>query len=166
MAAPVLDDEQRLAILTWLAAGYSAPLIVKWFKKNKWPEITASAVRYYRAEYREDIGRARKERHEEAITSGLALKEERVARLCEHADKLEVIKWVPDKNGKLNNEKCWRETLDDIAVEMGHRKQVQEHSGPNGGPIPVTAITLDDWRKQAAERRRQAETAAATKDDA
>lgn len=124
MAAPKLTTEQRDALRTWLAAEYSGPLINKWFKEREWPEIDDSAFTYYRNKWAGEIEEARKERRGTAITTGLALKEERIRRLAEHADELEAIKWVPDeKTGRLWNEKAWRETLDDIAKEMGHRRQ-------------------------------------------
>lgn len=120
---PKLTIEQKDALRQWLAAEYSAPLIRKWFKDREWPELTDQAISYHRIQWQEAIDAARSERRSTAINSGLALKEERVKRLAEHADELEAIKWVPDeKTGRLWNEKAWRETLDDIAKEMGHRR--------------------------------------------
>lgn len=124
MAAPKLTTEQRDALRIWLAAEYSGPLINKWFKERGWPELDDSAFTYYRNKWADEIGLVRQERRSTAINSGLALKEERIKRLAEHADELEAIKWLPDeKTGRLWNEKAWRETLDDIAKEMGHRRQ-------------------------------------------
>lgn len=126
---PKLTPEQRNALREWLAAEYSAPLIRKWFKDRDWPELTDPAFTYYRNQWSAEIEVVRAERRSSAINSGLALKEERVKRLAEHADELEAIKWLPDEKGRLWNEKAWRETLDDIAKEMGDRKQQQEHTG-------------------------------------
>ncbi len=123
MAAPKLTAEQQSSLLKWLAAEYSAPLIRKWFKDREWPEIADSTFSYYRDKFATDIEAARAARREAALSQGLALKAERVQRLVEHADDLEAIKWVPDDKGRLWNEKAWRETLDDIAKEMGHRRQ-------------------------------------------
>ena len=78
---------------------------------------------YYRKKYGDQIEALRKERLDSALNTGLALKEERVARLKQHADALEKIKWEPDDKGRLWNEAAWRETLGEIAAEMGHRKQ-------------------------------------------
>jgi hypothetical protein len=120
---PKLNEEQRSALLTWLAAEYSEPLIQKWFAEKKWEPLAKSTISYHRTRYAKQIEEARSGRRSAAITTGLALKEERVRRLAEHADELEAIKWVPDeKTGRLWNEKAWRETLDDIAKEMGHRR--------------------------------------------
>lgn len=69
------------------------------------------------------------------------MKEERIARLAEHADALEAIKWGPDDKGRMWNEKAWRETLEAIAAEMGHRKQ--------GGA--VLTVTPEDLAKLSDE---------------
>jgi hypothetical protein len=122
MAAPKLNDEQREALLTWLAAEYDTRLIRKWFAAREWPEIDRAMFTYYRKKHEQDISALRAERRTKALNSGLALKDERVARLAQHADELEAIKWVPDDKGRMWNEKSWRETLDDIAKEMGHRR--------------------------------------------
>ena len=143
MAAPKLTEEQREALLTWLAAEYDTRLIRKWFAANEWPELSRPAFTYYRKKHDQDIEALRTERRLKALNSGLALKEERVARLAAHADELDAIKWVPDENGRLWNEKAWRETLDDVAKEMGHRKQTIEHSGK------VEVEYVNDWRESA-----------------
>ena len=123
MAAPKLTKEQRLQLLEWIAADYAFDLIAQWFRAREWPELTPAAVTYHRKRNQPLIDTLREERHARAITTGLALKEERIARLKAHADALEKIKWTGDKNGRLWNEKAWREVLDDIAKEMGHRRQ-------------------------------------------
>lgn len=106
-----------------MAAEYSEPLIQKWFIEREWEPLAKSTISYHRTRYAAQIDQARTSRRSRAITTGLALKEERVKRLAEHADELEAIKWVADeKTGRLWNEKAWRETLDDIAKEMGHRR--------------------------------------------
>jgi len=123
MAAPKLTEEQREALLTWLAAEYDTRLIRKWFAAREWPELSRAAFTYYRKRHGVDIEALRVERRNYALNSGVALLAERVARLAAHADELEAIKWIPDEHGRLWNEKAWRETLDDIAKEMGHRRQ-------------------------------------------
>lgn len=140
MARPKLLNGHREALLTWLAADYDWALIRKWFADQKWPEISKQDVWYYRRHYEIDIERLRKERRESAINSGLALKEERIARLAVHADELEAIKWQPDDKGRLWNEKSWRETLADIAAEMGHRKQTVEHTGKDGETLAMELV--------------------------
>ena len=122
MAAPKLTDEQRDKLLEWLAAEYSEKLIRTWFHKLAWPELTQPAFSYYRRRYTANIEQRRTDRRTQALITGLALKAERLERLKEHADELDAIKWEPDKKGRLWNEKAWRETLDDIAKEMGQRR--------------------------------------------
>ena len=122
MAAPKLETEQQTALLEWFAAEYGGPLIKKWFAERQWPALSDATLTYYRQKWAPEIEAARATRRGGATTSGLALKEERVKRLAEHADELEAIKWIPDEKGRLWNEKAWRETLDDISNEMGHRR--------------------------------------------
>ncbi len=107
----------------WLSAEYSESLIAKWFTDREWEPLDSSTLAYYRKQWADDIAAVRQQRRDDAINSGLALKAERIRRLAEHADELEAIKWLPDKNGRMWNEKAWRETLDDIAKEMGDRRQ-------------------------------------------
>ena len=121
-SGPKLTPEQKDALLRWLSAEYSGPLIRKWFTDREWPDLSDAAFTYYRNLWSEEIDAARVKRRNSAITTGLALKEERIKRLAEHADELDAIKWLPDERGRLWNEKAWRETLDDIAKEMGHRR--------------------------------------------
>lgn len=141
MAAPKLTEEQRDALLMWLAAEYSEGLILKWFIDRQWPAISSAAFAYYRRKWAEEIAAARAERRSAATNQGLALKEERVRRLAEHADELEAIKWVPDEKGRMWNEKAWRETLEDIAREMGHRK---------GDPLQVEVVVKGYTTKDAS----------------
>lgn len=126
MARTKLTSEQRSQLLLWLAADYDWRLIQQWFEERQWPPISRALVTYYRHSRDMGIDRLREKRRSKALSTGLAIKEERVARLKAHADKLEAIKWTPDKNGRLWNEKAWRETLDDIAAELGDRKTVVE----------------------------------------
>lgn len=131
MAAPKLTDEQRRVVLLLIAADYSNAVIFDRLSKlDEFPDISASALSYYRDKFGEDIKRLRKERDDAALSTGLALKAERVQRLKEHADELELMKWVAAESGRLWNEKAWRETLDDIAREMGERRPSDADAGP------------------------------------
>jgi hypothetical protein len=132
--------------LTWLAADYDGGLIAKWFSENEWPAIGRATLTYYRNKYGILIDEIRKARRKSAINSGLALKEERLARLSKHADALEAIKWVPDeKTGRLWNEKAWRETLADIAAETGGRKQNVDLT--SGGEKIEIIVKYDDSKR-------------------
>jgi hypothetical protein len=134
----------------WLAAEYSEGLIRKWFAEREWPTIDPSALTYYRKKWAAEIDEARSARRNSALNQGLALREERVRRLVEHADELEAIKWQADDKGRLWNEKAWRETLDDIAKELGHRRQGVDLAGD----VTVTQkgyakVSPDDWDASA-----------------
>lgn len=144
MAAHTLTEEQRLTLLTWLAADYPPDIIREWARaEGGWPSLSNRLLHYYRHKYATDLIALRAERRASALTTGLALKEERVAQLAAHAEALALIKWVADKKtGRLWNEKAWRETLDDIAREVGGRAQKAELSGPDGGAIVITAIEV------------------------
>lgn len=130
MARPKLSREQRNQVLTWIAADYPSPVIFKWMKEMKWPTVTRRTLRYYRKRFDPQIQELRKQRLSLALTTGLALKEERVTRLKGEADLLEVIKWEADKKtGRLWNEKAWRETIQQIADEMEPKHNEMEHTG-------------------------------------
>lgn len=122
MAKTKLTGEQRAILLEWLAADYDTALIMQWASDLDWPKLTRQAIHYYRQSRGDSVKRIREDRYSRALDAGLANKAERIARLKRHADSLEAIKWIPDKNGRLWNEKAWRETLRDIAEEMGERK--------------------------------------------
>lgn len=124
MAKNKLTQDQRDQLLEWCAADYSPTLIIQWFKQREWPDLTLPAISHYRKSKATaaKIETLRDARLSAALGRGLALKAERIQRLKEHADALEAIKWSADDNGRYGNEKAWRETLDDIAREMGHRR--------------------------------------------
>jgi hypothetical protein len=135
MARNTLTEEQRTTLLEWLAADHPASLIRQWLRERGWPTQSDRMLSYYRQQCAADIHALRQARRESALTTGLAVKEERVAQLQAHAETLAAMKWVPDKRGRLWNEKAWRETLDDIAKEVGGRVQRLEATGANGAPL-------------------------------
>lgn len=146
MAAPRLTVEQRTKLVELLAAGYSEPGIAGIFELYGWEPPSAPLLHYYRSKYRAQIQRVADEREVRAITSGLALRAERVARLCEHADELEVVKWKPDpRTGRYHNAQAWREVLRDIAYEMGDRARNLDYVAER-----VTTEILDRIRPQVS----------------
>jgi len=80
---------------------------------------------------------------ERALTEGLALRAERVAKLKEHAAILDEMRFVPDKNGRLWNERAWRQTLADIAEEMGERRAKEKDQS---GEVVKVVIGIDPDR--------------------
>jgi len=129
-----LTTKQRLAVLKLVAAEYSSVAILARLDRlnssgerlreydEPFPVLTESAVDYYRTRHKDELVRLKTERIEAAMIGGCASKAERIARLCAHADELESLKWDVSITGKLWNEKAWRETLADIALEMGERR--------------------------------------------
>lgn len=163
MAAPKLSDEQLDQLNEWLAADYSTYLIRHWMQEQEWPVITHVAISYHRKKNQAEIDRRREARRDSALNTGLAVKEERVERLKEHADRLEPLKWIPDEKGKLHNEKAWRETLGEIALEVGDRRQgvdatltsrrvkrmtddelIASTEAPAGGDVPAGTAATDE----------------------
>jgi hypothetical protein len=122
MAAPSLSDEQRDLLVSLLAAGERESAVQTLWRVCYGRRLASATLSYWRKKARPLIDARRKERIERALDTGLALKAERVAALKDHAEQLAALKFVAAKSGRLFNEKAWRETLADIAVEMGDRK--------------------------------------------
>lgn len=122
MAAPRLTRAQRTQVLEWIAADYDTGLIFAWMKEKDWPVISRRTMFHYRKHYTPTINELREQRYKDAMSTGLALKEERIKRLIKHADQLEEFKFTTNKSGALVNEKAWRETLNQIAEEVGDKK--------------------------------------------
>lgn len=122
MAAPSLTDEQREQLIMLLAASTRERTIQTFWKLAFGKTLASSTIAHWRKKAKPLIEERRKERIDKALDSGLALKSERIAALKEHAEQLAAIKFLAAKNGRLWNERAWRETLEDVAIEMGDRK--------------------------------------------
>jgi len=122
MARPSLSPEQRLQLISMLAAGESEGSIQEFWKLEYGRRLASNTIGYWRNKSRPLIAARQKERIDSALDSGLALKAQRIAALKEHAEQLAALMWIPSQSGRLHNEKAWRETLADIAVEMGDRR--------------------------------------------
>jgi hypothetical protein len=142
MAKNTLDNEQRAQLLAWLAADFPATGIKAQFRQRGWPSLTDALLSYYRRSFAAELATLRAARREGALTQGLALKEARVAALVAHAEGLESIMWAPDRRGRYWNEKAWRETLADIAAEVGDR--TVRLAGPNGEALipPIREVIV------------------------
>lgn len=121
-SGPRLNDDERALLLQLLAAGFRESVIHNFFAAADKKPLSSSTISYYRQQWAKQLAEAKAKRIDEALTSGLALKAERIAALKEHAELLGQIRFVSDKNGRLWNERAWRQTLEDIAIEMGERK--------------------------------------------
>ena len=130
MAARKLDKPGQAKLLEWLVAGYTGNAIRKRLQAAGYEEINDSSLSHYRDKWKAKIEAAWKEREEAALTRGLALKAERVARLVEYAEWIEGVsneggvdqRQLEDKVGKPSWGMEWRACLDDIAKEMGERR--------------------------------------------
>lgn len=91
-----------------------------------WEAINDAALSYYREKWASKIEAAWRDREAAALTRGLALKAERVARLVEYAEWIEGEeldrRQLEDKVGKPSWGMEWRACLADIAAEMGERR--------------------------------------------
>lgn len=132
MAARKLDKAGQAMLLEWLVAGYSGNSIRKRLAAEGYESINDSSLSHYRTKWKAKMEAAWKAREELALTTGLALKAERIARLVEYAEWIEGDggagldqRHLEDKVGKPSWGMEWRATLADIAAEMGERRGEQ-----------------------------------------
>jgi hypothetical protein len=140
---PRMPPDERDLLLKLLVAGFREGAINSVFRSLGYAPPASSALAYYRERWRDLIDEARARRTETALTEGLALRAERVAKLKEHAAILEEMRFTPDKNGRLWNERAWRQTLDDIAAKMGERRPKESEQS---GEVVKVVIGVDPDR--------------------
>jgi hypothetical protein len=128
-----MSPSMRDLLLKLLVAGVREGAINAVFRSLGYVPPASSALAYYMERWRDQIEQARASRTERALTEGLALKAECVAKLKEHAEVLDALRWVPDKNGRLWNERAYRQTLANIAEEMGERRPEGERTERGSG---------------------------------
>jgi hypothetical protein len=113
----------------------------------------------------------------EILTTGLALKHERVHVLKDLAETMlkdlseEERRWLRDAKGIGQGEyfqvielerfnapevEQLRGVLDDLAAELGERQRKLEHTGPEGGPIPVSVEDMEAIRQRRWEQAKKA----------
>lgn len=109
-------------LVTLLSSGEAETAINDFFWLSRWGRLSSSTLSHYRKLYKAEIAAAAAQRMDVAMTAGLAMKAERIAALKLHAEQLAAIRWQPDENGRLWNERAYRQCLADIAIEMGDRK--------------------------------------------
>jgi hypothetical protein len=140
---PRMSPAERDLLLKLLVAGEREGAINAVFRSLGYVPPASSALAYYRERWRDLIDEARASRTERALTEGLALRAERVAKLKEHAEVLDVLRFVPDKNGRLWNERAYRQTLADISEEMGERRPKESEQS---GEVVKVVIGVDSNR--------------------
>jgi hypothetical protein len=138
-----MSPAERDLLLKLLVAGVREGAIIAVFRSLGYAPPASSALAYYRERWRDMIDEARASRTERALTEGLALRSERVAKLKEHAEVLDALRFIPDKNGRLWNERAYRQTLADIAEEMGERRPKESEQS---GEVVKVVIGIDPDR--------------------
>lgn len=142
-----LQKKQREAVIQWIAEGVQSDEINKRAAVFKPPfSVNRVLVKYYRDRDKVKISEVIAADQTSALTTGLALRENRVAKLQLLADKMEadILKdrlWVPDVKSVGNGENfreidfeyfnkaevdSYRGVLDDIAAETGGRIRKNE----------------------------------------
>jgi len=167
-----LKKGQKENLLQWIAEGLHTDEINQRASLFKSPfEVTRQQVDHYRKTRHVDIESLKQAGEFTALNTGLAVREKRVALLQRLADRMvqdlfdEDLVWTDEVKGiggadnferidykEFNQAEVaqLRGVLDDIAAEMNERIKKLEHSGPDGGPIPI--FDLDRWKKERAER--------------
>jgi hypothetical protein len=144
----VYQPEQIEILIEMLAAGYNSAAINDRFNASGLPPMSIDTIHHYRDTRLEIIQQRWVERRDSAITIGLSQREERIARLIRHAEELEPLRLNLDGRGRPVWAKEWRETLQQIAIEMGQwqiKTQVDSH---NHTTVEITVHHLAAIRRE------------------
>ena len=175
-----LKKNQKEKLLAWISEGLQSDEINDRAAQFDDPfSVTRSQVQFYRERRAVDIKTIQAAGEYDALTTGLALRAERVSRLQQLAALMEKdlfggFLWTDQVKALGSGEfmqvvdyeefntaevQQYRGVLDDIAKEVGDRKVKQEVSGPNGTALEITMPALDkaakeitEWRKQMSEQ--------------
>ena len=168
-----LKKDQRNQLLEWVAAGLETGEINQLAGNFDPPFLVSRAqVDYYRKTRKVNLKELVQDEQFDALTTGLAIKAERVNRLQLLAALIEEdlfngVLWTEDVKmigsgeyqervefEEFNSSEVvqYRGVLDDIAKELGHRVQRNEVTGAGGGPIEqrVTVYIPDNGRDDGA----------------
>lgn len=165
-----LEKKQKEVLLKWVAEGLESDEINKRAQKFKPPfKISRNTVRHYRQSRNVKLEEIKEASESDALKSGLAIKEARVAALKELADVLlnELTRetdnrlWTENAKG-IGNERydyeefnkaeidAFRGLLDDIASELGERQPgVQVNNNFN--------FSIEEWKKAREQRLKEVE---------
>ena len=156
-----LKKSQKECLLKWIAEGVQSDEINNRASVHIDPfSVSRQQVDYYRKTRKADIDVITKAGEMDALTEGLAKKSERVTRLKQLASLLENdlfggFLWTDQVKGvgsgdiaeivdyeEFNRSEvdAYRGVLDDIAKEVGDRKNINEVSGPDGDVIRVSLV--------------------------
>ncbi len=167
-----LNKKQRTRLLEWIAEGLESGEINKRAAKQKPPfNVTRQQVDHYRKTREVDLQTLKQTDEHSALSSGLALRAERVKLLQDLAARMsddllnKNLLWLDQAKGigsQENYERIdyqefnsaevaqLRGVLDDIAQEVNERIKKHEVTGKDGGPI--IPFDLEAWKKDRSER--------------
>lgn len=158
-----LRKAQKEAVLAWVAEGLQSDEINERASNFSPPfSVHRQQVDYYRKSRQHDINAIKSVDEKNALTTGLALRENRVAALQKLAALMErdlfggflwtgqvkgvgsgdIAKIVDYEEFNAGEVAQYRGVLDDIAKEVGGRALKQEHTGENGGPLKIEFIEV------------------------
>lgn len=159
-----LKKAQKEAVLKWVAEGLQSDEINQRAGEFIPPfDVSRQQVDYFRKTRNADIKAIKAVSEKNALVEGYALKETRVYKLSVLAALMEKdlfggFLWTDQVKGVGSGDIAeiveyeefnaaevtqYRGVLDDIAKETGGRKTISEHSGPDGGAIPVAITTIE-----------------------
>lgn len=173
-----LNKKQRAHLLEWIAEGLESGEMNKRAAKHKPPfKVTRQQVDYYRKTRHVDLQTLKQADEHSALSTGLALRAERVQLLQDLAARMsdDLLKknllWLDQAKGigsQENYERIdyqefnsaevaqLRGVLDDIAQEVNERIKKHEVGGPGGGPIPL--FDLEGWKKDRQNRLKKVQS--------
>lgn len=156
-----LRKKQREKVLQWIAEGLNSAEINERASKEKPPfSIDRRRVDYYRKTRKIDMDAIVSVDEHNALATGLAIKENRVADLQKLANLMKKdlfggFLWTEETKGVGSGDAAeiieydvfngaevaaFRGVLDDIAKEMGGRVQKIESTGKDGDPITIKVV--------------------------
>ena len=159
-----LEKSQRDAVLKWAAEGLETPAVNARAATFEPPfSVSRAQVDYYRKTRKVNLKEIAASSEYDALTTGLAVKAERVNRLQLLAALMEEdlfggVLWTQDVKmigtgdaqeriefEEFNTAEVAQDrgVLDDIAKEVGHRQQKTELTGEGGGAVVLKVISGD-----------------------
>jgi predicted RNase H-like nuclease (RuvC/YqgF family) len=138
-----LTKKQKKFVLACVAEGLETPEINQRASRQKPPfEVSRQQVDFYRDSRGVRIEELKAADEVEALSSGFALRDERVRVLSQiaqllHSDLSQAIRSLEDGEFKEGEIRQLRGVFDDLAKEMGDRKTKLEHSSEDDKPLKI-----------------------------
>jgi len=168
-----LKKTQKEKLLEWIAEGQQTDEINDRAAQLDTPfTVSRQQVDWYRSTRAVDIAALRSVSETDALTTGLAVRSERVRKLQQLAALLERdlfggFLWTDQVKSigsgplteivdyeEFNGAEViqYRGVLDDIAKEVGQRKQGVEVTGADGGPVAIQVFDYDTTTAELTAR--------------